>query len=146
MLGVPLSALSGGELHRVMLARALLREPDLLVLDEPLAGVDVAGQSDLYRLIADLRDRYRCGVLMVSHDLHLVMAATDRVVCLNHHICCTGRPEAISQHPEYLALFGRRLTESLAVYSHHHDHHHGLSGDLDDEPAPEAEERKAGRG
>ncbi len=146
LLELPFQTLSGGELKRVLLAQALLRQPDLLVLDEPSAGVDVSGQDELYGLLRQIRARRGCGVLLVSHDLHLVMAATDRVVCLNHHICCTGRPEAISQHPEYLALFGRRLTESLAVYEHHHDHHHGLSGDLDDEAAPEPEERKAEHG
>ena len=119
---------SGGEFHRVLLARALLRKPDLLVLDEPLAGVDVAGQSELYRLIADIRDRYACGVLLVSHDLHVVMAATDRVVCINHHVCCTGRPEAVTRSPEFVALFGRHVAEELAVYSHHHDHQHDVAG------------------
>jgi zinc transport system ATP-binding protein len=120
--------ISGGELHRVLLARALLRKPDLLVLDEPLAGVDVAGQSELYHLIADIRDRYACGVLMVSHDLHVVMAATDKVVCINHHVCCTGRPESVTRHPEFVALFGPHVAEGLAVYSHHHDHQHDVAG------------------
>jgi zinc transport system ATP-binding protein len=120
--------ISGGELHRVLLARALLRKPDLLVLDEPLAGVDVSGQSELYRLIADIRDRYACGVLMVSHDLHVVMAATDRVVCINHHVCCTGRPESVTRHPEFVALFGRHVADGLALYAHHHDHQHDVAG------------------
>ena len=120
--------ISGGELHRVLLARALLRRPDLLVLDEPLAGVDVAGQSELYRLIADIRDRYACGVLLVSHDLHVVMAATDRVVCINHHVCCTGRPESVTRSPEFVALFGRHVAEALAVYTHDHDHQHDVAG------------------
>ena len=120
--------ISGGELHRVLLARALLRKPDLLVLDEPLAGVDVAGQSELYRLIADIRDRYACGVLLVSHDLHVVMAATDRVVCINHHVCCTGRPESVTRNPEFVALFGPHVAKMLAVYTHHHDHQHDVAG------------------
>ncbi|MCM2331135.1 MAG: ATP-binding cassette domain-containing protein, partial [Pseudomonas sagittaria] len=85
----PLQRISGGELQRVLLARALLRQPELLVLDEPVQGVDVTGQADLYRLIGRLRKRYGCGVLMVSHDLHLVMSATDRVICLNRHVCCS---------------------------------------------------------
>jgi zinc transport system ATP-binding protein len=119
---------SGGELHRVLLARALLRRPDLLVLDEPLAGVDVAGQAELYRLIADIRDRYHCGVLLVSHDLYVVMAATDRVVCLNQHVCCTGHPEVVTRHPEFVALFGERIADGLAVYQHHHNHRHDLEG------------------
>jgi zinc transport system ATP-binding protein len=128
VLDSPIAEISGGELHRVLLARALLRKPDLLVLDEPLAGVDVAGQSELYRLIAEIRDRYACGVLLVSHDLHVVMAATDRVVCINHHVCCTGRPEAVTRHPEFVTLFGRHVAEALAVYSHDHDHHHDVAG------------------
>lgn len=122
--------ISGGEMHRVLLARALLREPELLVLDEPLAGVDVSGQSDIYRLISDIRDRYQCGVLLVSHDLHLVMAATDTVACLNHHICCTGHPESVASHPEFVSLFGRHVAEVLAVYTHHHDHAHDAAGDV----------------
>ncbi len=127
----PIQNISGGEFQRVLLARALLRKPDLLVLDEPAQGVDINGQQQLYKLIAEIRDEYGCGVLMVSHDLHLVMEATDHVLCLNTHICCTGRPEAVSQHPEYLKLFGSSL-EGLAVYTHHHDHTHDLHGDVVD--------------
>ncbi len=122
-------SLSGGEQQRVLLARALLRRPDLLVLDEPVQGVDLAGQAELYALIRALRDRYGCGVLMVSHDLHVVMAATDQVLCLNGHVCCTGHPEAVSRHPEYHRLFGLRASNDLAIYTHHHDHHHTLHGD-----------------
>ncbi len=121
--------ISGGEFQRVLLARAVLPDPDLLVLDEPLAGVDVASQSELYRLIGDLRDRYGCGVLLVSHDLHVVMAATDRVVCLNHHVCCSGRPRAVVQNPEFVSLFGSQVAETLAVYSHDHDHRHDMAGE-----------------
>jgi len=132
-----IAGISGGEFHRVLLARALLRKPDLLVLDEPLAGVDVAGQSELYRLIADIRDRYACGVLMVSHDLHVVMAATDRVICINHHVCCTGHPESVTQSPEFVALFGRHVAEGLAVYTHRHDHQHDVAG----APVPLEEEQ-----
>ena len=124
----PVQAISGGELRRVLLARALLRDPELLVLDEPVQGVDVVGQGDLFRLILSIRDRRRCGVLMVSHDLHLVMAATDTVLCLNRHVCCTGRPEAVTRHPEYIALFGPREAEALALYTHHHDHVHDAGG------------------
>lgn len=119
--------ISGGELQRVLLARALLKKPNVLVLDEPAQGVDIIGQQSLYKMIADIRDRHGCGVLMVSHDLHLVMAATDQVVCLNTHVCCTGHPDDISEHPEYLKLFGDAL-EGMAVYSHHHDHEHELNG------------------
>ncbi|MSP19990.1 MAG: metal ABC transporter ATP-binding protein [Alphaproteobacteria bacterium] len=121
------SALSGGELRRVLLARALLREPDLLVLDEPVQGVDMAGQAELYALIARAARARGAGVLMVSHDLHLVMATTDRVVCLNRHVCCEGAPEAVGKNPEYLALFGG-LPDGVAVYTHHHDHAHDVSG------------------
>lgn len=124
-----LSALSGGEYQRLLLARAILRKPDVLILDEPLAGVDVAGQSDLYQLIPQLRDRYGCGVILVSHDIHVVMAATDRVVCINHHVCCSGQPESVVVHPEFVSLFGAQVAETLAVYKHHHDHTHDLHGD-----------------
>lgn len=129
LLHKPLQAISGGEFQRVLLARALLRKPDLLVLDEPAQGVDINGQTQLYQLIAEIRTELGCGVLMVSHDLHLVMAATDHVLCLNTHICCTGHPEAVSRHPEYLKLFGGAL-EGMAVYTHHHDHSHDLHGDV----------------
>jgi zinc transport system ATP-binding protein len=122
--------LSGGELQRVLLARALALDPDLLVLDEPVQGVDFAGEADLYRLIAEIRRRRGCGVLMVSHDLHVVMAATDRVICLNHHVCCAGTPETVGRHPEYARLFGPRAAQAFGVYTHHHDHEHGLHGEV----------------
>ncbi len=124
--------LSGGELQRVLLARVISRKPDLLVLDEPLQGVDVSGQVTLYRQIAEVRDRLGCAIVMVSHDLHLVMAQTDHVLCLNQHMCCQGRPESVSQHPEYLKLFGRQAGNEIAVYTHHHDHHHDLHGNAVD--------------
>ena len=114
--------LSGGELQRVLLARALLRRPSLMVLDEPVSGVDLMGQAELYKLIGETRNELGCGVLMVSHDLYLVMAGADRVVCLNGYVCCAGRPEDVSRHPDYLALFGDRIPPAVAVYSHHHDH------------------------
>ena len=128
LLERPMQELSGGELQRVLLARALLRRPDLLVLDEPGQGVDLAGQSELFRLIDRVRREHGCAVLLVSHDLHLVMAATDHVICLNRHVCCTGRPEAVSDHPEYHALFGARAASAIGVYQHHHDHLHDLEG------------------
>ncbi len=121
--------LSGGEAKRALLARALLREPDLLVMDEPTANVDVAGQAEFYDLIRRVRDRRGCGVLLVSHDLHLVMAATDQVVCLNVHVCCSGRPDSVTRNPEYLALFGHRVAETHGLYTHDHDHSHDISGE-----------------
>lgn len=121
-------ALSGGEMQRVLLARALVRAPDLLVLDEPVQAVDYAGEAALYALIGEIRERRGCGVLMVSHDLHVVMAATDRVVCVNGHVCCTGTPHEVSGHAEVRRLFGPQA-ELFALYRHHHDHDHDLSGD-----------------
>lgn len=130
VLGRQVNRLSGGELQRVMLARALLRRPRLLALDEPVGGVDMAGQAEIYDLIAALARDDGAGVLMVSHDLHVVMAATDEVVCLNRHVCCAGHPEAVSRHPEYLALFGAKVAASLAVYTHVHDHEHRPDGSV----------------
>ncbi len=121
-----LADLSGGEMQRVLLARAASRKPQLLVLDEPTQGVDVGGQGEVYRLIAGLRDQLGCGVLLVSHDLHLVMAATDKVLCINQHICCEGHPEQVSRDPAYLELFG----DKVAPYTHQHNHQHKLSGDV----------------
>jgi len=130
-----LATVSGGELQRVLLARAMLGEPQLLILDEPAQGVDLAGQAELYRLIGEIRDRSGCGVLMISHDLHLVMSATDEVVCLNHHVCCHGEPEHVSSDPAFLELFGASVSEELAVYTHHHNHEHDISGNVKSEPA-----------
>jgi len=126
--------LSGGEFQRALLARALIREPDLLVLDEPVKGVDFTGEAALYDLIEAIRDRTGCGVLLISHDLHLVMAATDTVVCLNGHVCCRGSPQAVVENPEYLKLFGTRAAEALAIYRHRHDHTHLPDGRIG-EPA-----------
>ena len=126
------SHLSGGELRRVLLARALLKNADLLVLDEPSAGLDFSGQAQLYELLTDIRNETQCGILLVSHDLHLVMAATDKVICLNHHICCEGKPSDINQHPEYLRLFSGQHSEAVSVYNHHHNHEHGLDGHVCD--------------
>lgn len=120
--------LSGGEFQRAMMARAIARKPDLLVLDEPVQGVDFAGEIDLYELISKIRDQLGCGVLLISHDLHVVMAATDRVICLNGHVCCEGTPMAVADSPAYRQLFGGRGTPALAVYQHHHDHTHLADG------------------
>ena len=125
-------SLSEGELKRVLLARTTLGNPDLIVLDEPTAGVDVTGEIRMYELIGELRSQLQCAVLLVSHDLHLVMSQTDQVLCLNQHLCCSGLPESVSQHPEYLALFGRQASDSIAVYAHHHDHEHHVSGATDE--------------
>ena len=129
VLDCPVQSLSGGELQRVLLARALLNKPHLLVLDEPVQGVDVNGQRELYHLITELRNQQQCSVLMVSHDLHLVMASTDKVVCINQHVCCSGHPHQVRRHPAYLKLFGGESDE-LAVYTHHHDHQHDLDGQV----------------
>ncbi len=123
-----LHALSGGELQRVVLARALLRSPHLLVLDEPVRGVDYVGEAELYGLIGRLRTDRGLGVLLVSHDLHVVMAQSDRVLCLNRHVCCHGVPETVSQHPEYVRLFGPQTARAFAIYTHDHDHAHDLAG------------------
>jgi zinc transport system ATP-binding protein len=116
--------LSGGEFQRALLARAIARKPDLLVLDEPVQGVDFSGEIALYELIAGIRDDMHCGILLISHDLHVVMAATDRVICLNGHVCCHGTPQAVAESAEYKQLFGARGAAQLAVYRHQHDHTH----------------------
>lgn len=128
VLARQLVLLSGGELQRVMLARALLRKPSLLVLDEPVAGVDVSGQAELYALIARVRDRTNAGILLVSHDLHLVMARTDRVLCIEGHVCCSGHPVDVARDPAFVRLFGHRLGDSLALFRHDLDHHHHAHG------------------
>ena len=110
--------LSGGERQRVLLARALLRQPDILVLDEPMQGLDIQSEAELYAYVRSLPSKYGCAVLMVSHDLQWVMQGTHRVVCLNKHICCSGSPENVQQHPEYQAIFG----PNRVLYQHHHDH------------------------
>ena len=120
--------LSGGELQRVMLARALLREPGLLVLDEPTQNVDAAGALEIYQVIARQRARTGCSVLLVSHDLNVVMAATDRVYCLNGHVCCSGKPADVGRDSAFIAIFGEAAARTLAPYAHHHDHMHGPDG------------------
>ena len=116
--------LSGGEFQRVLLARAIVRKPELLVLDEPVQGVDFNGEIAMYELIREIRDTYDCGIILVSHNLHLVMSATDRVICLNGHVCCSGSPMTVTASDEFKALFGARAASTLAAYEHHHDHTH----------------------
>ena len=123
-----LHGLSGGELQRVILARALIRNPELLVLDEPVRGVDYVGEAELYGLIGRIRTARGLGVLLISHDLHVVMAQSDRVVCLNRHVCCHGIPQTVAQHPEYVRLFGPETARAFAIYTHAHDHAHDLGG------------------
>lgn len=122
--------LSGGEFQRVVLARAIVQRPQLLVLDEPDQGVDVTGQLDLYNLLKKLRDEIGCSIFLVSHDLHFVMASTDQVICLNKHVCCAGKPEVVQRDPEFLRLFGPRAARELAIYAHDHDHAHGIDGEV----------------
>jgi len=116
----PIATLSGGELQRVLLARAVACKPDLLVLDEPLQGVDVSGEAALYALISHYRDRLGCGVLLISHDLHIVMATSDHVLCLNGTICCHGKPEEVAASDEYRTLFLPQQQHILGLYHHHH--------------------------
>ncbi|SPF78075.1 metal ABC transporter ATP-binding protein [Pseudoprimorskyibacter insulae] len=127
----PMSGLSGGQFQRVLLARALLTRPNLLVLDEATQGLDQPGSAAFYRLIEELRETMGCAVLMVSHELHVVMSASDRVVCLNGHVCCHGTPDIVASAPEYRALFGTGTKGALALYRHDHDHHHDHDHDHD---------------
>jgi zinc transport system ATP-binding protein len=136
-----LSELSGGELQRAVLARALVGSPGVLVLDEPVRGIDYAGEAELYTLIGRLRSERGFGVLLVSHDLHVVMAQSDRVICLNRHVCCSGVPQSVAQHPEYARLFGAQAARAFALYHHHHDHRHDLAGEPE---TPAAGDRSAG--
>jgi zinc transport system ATP-binding protein len=124
MAGAQMAQLSGGQMQRAMLARALLTDPQILVLDEPTQGLDQQGEAAFYRMIEELRLETGAAVLMVSHDLHVVMAASDRVICLNGHICCQGAPHVVSSAPEYRALFGLGTQGALALYQHAHDHVH----------------------
>jgi|TARA_B110000977_G_scaffold172658_1_gene225199 zinc transport system ATP-binding protein len=125
-----MSKLSGGEFQRVLLARAMIRTPELLVLDEPLQGIDFTGEIALYKLIENIRDRLNCGILLISHDLHMVMSTTDRVICLNGHVCCSGTPATVASSKEFISLFGHHAASSLAFYEHKHDHEHLLDGKI----------------
>tara|TARA_A100001011_G_C14232389_1_gene809443 strand:- start:603 stop:1358 length:756 start_codon:yes stop_codon:yes gene_type:complete len=125
-----LSNLSGGEFQRVLIARAIAKKPDLLVLDEPVQGVDFKGEIALYELIKKISEEYSCGILLISHDLHVVMSATDFVVCLNGHVCCSGTPQVVAKNEEYLQLFGERASKILSLYEHKHDHTHAQDGTI----------------
>lgn len=120
----PLHLLSGGEKQRVLLARAIWQQPDMLLLDEPVQGIDMAGQIAFYQQLRSIRQQLDCAILLVSHDLHWVMAASDKVICINRHICCTGSPDDIHHHPEFIELFGKAAANHVASYHHHHDHSH----------------------
>ena len=125
-----LGSLSGGEFQRVLLARAISKKPELLVLDEPVQGVDFTGEIALYELIKKISDELNCGILLISHDLHTVMSATDHVVCLNGHVCCSGSPIDVARNNEYKALFGEQASKTLAIYEHKHDHTHSNDGEI----------------
>ena len=125
-----LRELSGGEFQRVLLARAIAKKPDLLVLDEPVQGVDFTGEVELYALIKKISETLKCGILLISHDLHVVMSATDYVVCLNGHVCCSGTPVDVAQNKEYKELFGEKSSQLLSLYEHEHDHVHTSDGNI----------------
>ena len=125
-----LGNLSGGEFQRVLLARAISKKPELLVLDEPVQGVDFTGEIALYELIKKISEKLNCGILLISHDLHTVMSATDYVVCLNGHVCCSGSPKEVAKNNEYKALFGEQAAQTLSIYEHKHDHVHSSDGDI----------------
>ena len=125
-----LGDLSGGEFQRVLLARAISKKPELLVLDEPVQGVDFTGEIALYELIKKISEDLNCGILLISHDLHTVMSATDHVVCLNGHVCCSGSPIDVAKNREYKALFGEQASQTLSIYEHKHDHIHTSEGKI----------------
>ena len=125
-----LGNLSGGEFQRVLLARAISKKPELLVLDEPVQGVDFTGEIALYELIKKISEKLNCLILLISHDLHTVMSATDHVVCLNGHVCCSGSPKEVAKNNKYKALFGEQAAQTLSIYEHKHDHIHTSDGDI----------------
>ena len=125
-----LSNLSGGEFQRVLIARAIAKKPDLLVLDEPVQGVDFKGEVAIYELIKKISEDLSCGILLISHDLHMVMSATDHVICLNGHVCCSGKPHIVAQDEKYKELFGERASKVLTLYEHKHDHTHSQDGTI----------------
>ena len=127
-----INSLSGGEFQRVLIARAIAKKPDLLVLDEPVQGVDFNGEIALYDLIKEISASLNCGILLISHDMHFVMSTTNHVICLNGHICCSGTPGSVVKNPEYIKLFGEHNSETLSYYQHNHDHSHNHDGSVAD--------------
>ena len=127
-----INSLSGGEFQRVLIARAIAKKPDLLVLDEPVQGVDFNGEIALYNLIKENSISLNCGILLISHDMHFVMSTTNHVICLNGHICCSGTPGSVVKNPEYIKLFGEHNSETLSYYQHNHDHSHNHDGSVAD--------------
>ena len=125
-----LKSLSGGEFQRVLMARAVAKKPDLLVLDEPVQGVDFTGEIELYELIKKISETLKCGILLISHNLHVVMSKTDHVVCLNGHVCCSGSPVDVAQDRSYKELFGEKSSKLLSIYEHDHDHTHSTDGKI----------------
>jgi len=123
-----LHQISGGQMQKTLLAKALMSNPNILVLDEPTSNMDISAQAEFYDLLEEIRKKQHCAILLISHDLHIVMQKTNQVICVNHHICCEGNPESINNHPEYLSLFGKRgklnKIDNIAIYPHHHDHKH----------------------
>ena len=122
--------LSGGEFQRVLIARAIAKKPELLVLDEPVQGVDFNGEIALYNLIKNISDTLNCGILLISHDIHFVMSSTDHVICLNGHVCCSGTPSYVSKNPAYIELFGEHTASVLSLYKHQHKHSHSIDGSI----------------
>jgi zinc transport system ATP-binding protein len=127
---IQLHSASGGELQRILLARALLQNPNILILDEPAQNLDISGQLAFYQLLANIHTQKNIAVLMVSHDLHMVMASTNKVVCLFHHICCSGKPDVITRSPEFISLFGKDFSDMMAIYNHHHSHTHNTDEEI----------------
>jgi len=146
LIDAPVQSLSGGEFQRALLARAIIRAPDLLVLDEPVRGIDFNGEIAMYDLIARVRERLNCGVLLISHDLHVVMAESDTVLCLNQHVCCSGTPEHVAAHSSYRQLLGPRAAETLAIYRHQHDHAHAPDGTVVPLPGEQKAEKPGNAG
>ena len=122
--------LSGGEFQRVMIARAIAKKPELLILDEPVQGVDFNGEIKLYNLIKEISDKLKCGILLISHDIHFVMSSTDHVICLNGHVCCSGTPNDVAKNPAYIELFGETAASAISLYRHDHNHTHNKDGSI----------------